>query len=792
MKSVILAGGYAKRLWPITSNMPKPLLQVAGRPVIEYILEKLETISEIDTIYISTNKKFENHFNKWLLTYKSRKLIKLIVEDHDCEEEKLGVIGSLKYLIAQENVHDDLLVIAGDNFFDFRIEDFLEYYKKKEASIIALYDVGEIQEPGNGNGYSYGIGVLNDGKRIIEFKEKPKVPLSPYISTCVYVLRSKDLFLISDYLGQGNNPDAPGYFLEWLHTRNDVYGFVFGTSWFDVGTLDSLNNLYRKVRSMNENLLRKMLEEEVYDLRWSSCLKGHEKGVEQYKPKLGISPVERSEFEQFVEETFPVGFQNDIKLVQSIGQALINLYHNPYKKQAVVVGKDIRPGTDFIVRSFMNTLLRNENLTVYYVEESTTAFVAFCANQLAKTNDLAFSVQLSASHTEWFKIGVEPQYGSLSQNIPGSPFNAEDLDMVRQETVKIEDIAIKDVSKGKFVNIAEEMFSKYNDFVERLFRTITNNEQTKTDLLLLADTGNNISKKFVTEIFDRLKINYKLVNEEYKYISDRENDPNHANTTKLMKDRSNLFKDGFIGTAYDTDVDRSPFFDEKGEIIPGDWIAAIIIKHLISSCHGFVFGFETNNHFGIPIIGVTGKIVVATADAGLFLEEIRGASIVRVSIGKPFVYSKISAIAGRDVECIPHTDGPLISAIVYFVMSKICKGRSIRDSILSEVGEINTFKILRRDINFEHNLADKSVSRAWAKRFVLRTLLSELERKGLKTTRYDQNTGIAEEDGIRVFLRCSGHNNFLLRVSLESKKQTDLNERMIEISDIIKKSAESL
>ncbi|MCG2822008.1 MAG: NTP transferase domain-containing protein, partial [Candidatus Atribacteria bacterium] len=119
MKAIILAGGYAKRLWPLTKNKPKQLLLVGGRPMIEYIMEKLETQEEIDQIIISTNEKFEDNFKQWLPGHKSSKNIELVIEPTLSEKDKLGSVGALGYLIKKKNIGEELMIIGGDNLFEF-------------------------------------------------------------------------------------------------------------------------------------------------------------------------------------------------------------------------------------------------------------------------------------------------------------------------------------------------------------------------------------------------------------------------------------------------------------------------------------------------------------------------------------------------------------------------------------------------------------------------------------------------------------------------------------------------
>jgi len=235
MKAIILAGGYAKRLWPLTKNKPKQLLSVGGKPMVEYIMEKLEIQKEIDKIIISTNEKFEDNFKEWLLGYKSSKDIELVIEPTLSEKNKLGSVGALGYLIREKNIDEELMIIGGDNLFEFDLRDLINYYREKKGNVVALYDLKSIQEA-----RSYGIAKIDEEKRIIDFVEKPENPPSSLVSTACYVLSQEGVRGILTYLDAGENPDAIGFFIKWLIKREKVFGFVFSGKWFDIGSLESL------------------------------------------------------------------------------------------------------------------------------------------------------------------------------------------------------------------------------------------------------------------------------------------------------------------------------------------------------------------------------------------------------------------------------------------------------------------------------------------------------------------------------------------------------------------------
>ena len=244
MKAIILAGGYARRLWPLTKNKPKQLLSVGGKPMIKYIIEKLEVQKEIDKIIISTNEKFEENFKEWLLGYKLSKNIELFIEPTLSEKNKLGSVGALGYLIKKKNFNEELMIIGGDNLFEFDLKDLIKYYREKKGEVVALYDLKSIQKAQN-----YGVAKVDEETRIIDFTEKPENPPSTLVSAACYVLSQEGIRGILTYLDNGENPDAIGFFIKWLIKRERVFGFVFSGRWFDIGSLESLKEadlIYRQ------------------------------------------------------------------------------------------------------------------------------------------------------------------------------------------------------------------------------------------------------------------------------------------------------------------------------------------------------------------------------------------------------------------------------------------------------------------------------------------------------------------------------------------------------------------
>ncbi|MFB6130667.1 MAG: NDP-sugar synthase, partial [Salinigranum sp.] len=232
MKAVVLAGGYATRLWPITKDRPKMFLPVGDGTVIDTIFEDLEGDDRVSEVFVSTNEYFAEEFEAYLAESRFEKPT-LSVEETTAEAEKFGVVGALAQLIDRENVDDDLLVVAGDNLISFGLSEFVDYFYEKRAPTIAAYDVGSRERA-----KSYGLVEL-DGDRVVDFQEKPEDPKSTLVSIACYAYPAAVLPQFEEYLAGDNNPDEPGWFVQWLQARGDVYAFSFDGAWFDIGTPES-------------------------------------------------------------------------------------------------------------------------------------------------------------------------------------------------------------------------------------------------------------------------------------------------------------------------------------------------------------------------------------------------------------------------------------------------------------------------------------------------------------------------------------------------------------------------
>ena len=232
MKAVVLAGGYATRMWPITKDRPKMFLPVGEGTVIDIIFEDLEADPRVDEVFVSTNERFAGEFESFIDDSPYEKPT-LSVEETVEEDEKFGVVGALAQLIDREEVDDDLIVVAGDNLLSFDVGEFVDFFEEAGTPCLAAYDVGSKERA-----KSYGL-VQLDGDRVTQFEEKPDDPNSTLVSIACYAFTADTVGLLEAYLAEDNNPDEPGWFIQWLQSREDTYAFTFDGAWFDIGTPES-------------------------------------------------------------------------------------------------------------------------------------------------------------------------------------------------------------------------------------------------------------------------------------------------------------------------------------------------------------------------------------------------------------------------------------------------------------------------------------------------------------------------------------------------------------------------
>ncbi|MBA2623301.1 MAG: nucleotidyltransferase family protein [Chthoniobacterales bacterium] len=247
MNVLILAAGYATRLYPLTLTKAKPLLEVAGRPMIEWVLDNLAPVPGIETVYVVTNNKFARDFQNWAEQYQQRSekiRLKIINDGSNDDSDKLGAIGDVNLVLSREDLaNKDLIIVAGDNLFSEPLTGFAAHARGSEATL-ATYDVGNLELIKK---YS---SITTDAEGVLtSFEEKPTDPKSTLTGIALYYFSRQVVPLVTTYIAAGNNPDQPGRFIQWLYQRKQVRTYQIKGTWFDIGskeTLEEANVLFQQ------------------------------------------------------------------------------------------------------------------------------------------------------------------------------------------------------------------------------------------------------------------------------------------------------------------------------------------------------------------------------------------------------------------------------------------------------------------------------------------------------------------------------------------------------------------
>lgn len=245
MKCLILAAGYATRLYPLTENFPKPLLAVGDKTILDWLIDDIDTSKIVDEYVVISNHKFAHHFETWAKN-KQQKII--IVDDGtDTNETRLGAVKDIQYAIEKLNIDDDILVIAGDNVLDFSLTKFIGYAKEKKASCIMRYN-----EPDDKKLLKCGVVTIDENDKILNMTEKSPTPETHWCTPPFYYYTKDDAKLVQKGIESGCGTDAPGSYIAWLCTQSIVYAMEMPGSRYDIGNLESYKNIQNEYRGISK------------------------------------------------------------------------------------------------------------------------------------------------------------------------------------------------------------------------------------------------------------------------------------------------------------------------------------------------------------------------------------------------------------------------------------------------------------------------------------------------------------------------------------------------------------
>lgn len=234
MKNIVIAAGYATRLYPLTENFPKPLLEIGGSTILGRLIADIDPIKDIDEHIIVTNHKFAGHFEQWASAIQTTKPVRILDDGTETNEGRLGAVCDLLLALEHYGIDDGLLVIAADNILDFSFRGFIDYFKEKRTSLIMCHHEPELKRL-----QRTGVVAVDEAMRVLEMQEKPACPVSHWAVPPFYIYRKEDLPLIKDCLNHGCGKDAPGNLAHYLCEHTPMHAWVMPGRRYDIGTLDS-------------------------------------------------------------------------------------------------------------------------------------------------------------------------------------------------------------------------------------------------------------------------------------------------------------------------------------------------------------------------------------------------------------------------------------------------------------------------------------------------------------------------------------------------------------------------
>lgn len=234
MKAIILVAGYATRMYPMTLTMPKALLSLKGRPIIDYIIDQINTINEVNEIIVVSNHKFFALFEAWAKEVKSKIPISLLNDGSTAETDRLGAIGDINFTLRLCKIQEDIVVIAGDNYMTYPLAEQYQFFKEKNSDVVCAQKLDDKEELSR-----FAVATIDDDNKILSLIEKPEEPESDLAIFATYFYRKETLPLFAEYIAEGNTNDAPGYFIQWLYKKKDVFAYIMNGECFDIGTIEA-------------------------------------------------------------------------------------------------------------------------------------------------------------------------------------------------------------------------------------------------------------------------------------------------------------------------------------------------------------------------------------------------------------------------------------------------------------------------------------------------------------------------------------------------------------------------
>lgn len=240
MKVIILVGGFATRLYPLTKDTPKALLPINGTPILDYIMKKLEKVKEISEVVIVGNSFFKSNFEDWKNKRNFNFSVRIINDDGVDNKSKPGALGGLFYALNKMgNFDEEVFLLAGDNYFDFELQPFVEFYHQKNSSVLIGGEFDDLEYLGK----NFGVVELDKNGKVTNMEEKPLKPKSNIGLYAFYIFKPNVKEKLQRYFDEGNNPDALGFFISWLSKKEDVFCHVTKEKCFDIGTIDMYNHV---------------------------------------------------------------------------------------------------------------------------------------------------------------------------------------------------------------------------------------------------------------------------------------------------------------------------------------------------------------------------------------------------------------------------------------------------------------------------------------------------------------------------------------------------------------------